>query len=82
MHHNGILVALQQYLFQRIVYCSHITHFTEWGIGGGPKWWGPLAVAQSAPPLIRHWSGAYTTIHPLFSAAVLRIFACMTGKVL
>ena len=38
-----------------VVYCSHITHFhrlRDWG----PQRLGPLAVAQSAPPLIRHWS--------------------------
>jgi len=36
---------------ERIVYCSHFTLFYQLMDWGPPKCSGPLAVAQSAPPL-------------------------------
>ena len=49
------------YLLQRIVYCSHITLFHQRKDWGPLICWGPLAVAQSAPSLIRHCLGARST---------------------
>jgi len=49
-----LLISSNWYLFQRIVYCSHMTHFYRLSDWGPPKSCGPLAAAQPAPPLILH----------------------------
>ena len=52
-----LLVPIGNGIFSSVLCVVHILHFfrlRDWGL---PKCWGPLAVAQSAAPLIRHCWG-------------------------
>ena len=55
--HRAPSYKFQLAMVSSTAYCTHITLFFRLRDWDPSKCWGPLAVAQSAPPLIRHWPG-------------------------